>query len=104
MFLRPLLPSEAAGSAAESGDAVVSCGSSPARSHNVSTLTPGTPNPTKTSETLTRKLSPPVASPSEKERGLAGEMEKTGDKEKELETIHAVTPAASLREAYKRRD
>ena len=105
MFLRPLLPSsEAAGTAEESADAATSCGSSPARSHNVSTLTPGAPNPTKTYEMLTSKLSPPVASPSEKERELAGDKAKTGDKDKELETIQAVTPAASLIEAYKRRE
>ena len=77
-------------------------GSSPARSPIVSTLGPGTPSPTKTTEALRRPPSPHVASSSGRVREWSGESLRAGDKEKEKGRVPAVTPAASLIEAYKR--
>ena len=71
-------------------------GSSPARSPIVSTLVPGTPSPTKTTEAVRRSPSPLAASSSERARA--------GDRENEKGRVPAVTPAASLIEAYKRRE
>jgi hypothetical protein len=79
-------------------------GSSPARSPNVSTLGPGTPSLMKTTEALRRPPSPHVVFPSEREREWGGESLRAGDKEKEKGRVPAVTPAASLIEAYKRQE
>ena len=79
-------------------------GSSPARSPNVSTLGPGTPSPTKTTEALRMPPSSHVASSSEREREWGEESLRAGDKEKEKGRVPAVTPAASLIEAYKRQE
>jgi hypothetical protein len=79
-------------------------GSSPARSPIVSALGPGTPSPTKITEALTRSLTPHVAPPSARAREWGGEPQRADDKEKEKGRVRAVTPTASLIEAYKRQE
>ena len=77
-------------------------GSSPARSPIVSTLGPGTPSPTKTTEALRRSPTPHMAPPSAPAREWGKEPERADDKEKGR--LPAITPAASLIEAYKRQE
>ena len=94
--LHPPLPSGTSRATRGGSHSPSSGGSSPARSPIVSTLGPGTPSPTKTTEAVRRSPSPLVASSSERARA--------GDREHEKGRVPAVTPAASLIEAYKRQE